>query len=547
MRDRWRDALCNGDTPLPRRRHQHLAFALAALATALLNVAAMSPARAQSSDLSPFAPSLTDPRAAQRFNASDPARKATATATPSASAGETGFDSTGTLAKKKGKKKPKPGDPHPAPPPPLRSPGAPQQVGGHTTAQQIGERAPYADVYKPPDAQPQRPRPLAQDPYDPLGIRAGSFLLKPSVEVTRGYDTNPSHVPGGQHSAYTTVDPALTAVSQWSRHELGFDLRGSYAVYDSISSLTRPLVDAKTHARIDVTREAAINMEGRYLLSTDYPGSPNLPVGFSQLPIFQSYGATLGVTQRFNRLELSAKGTIDRTAFQDTPLLDGTSSSNEDRNYNQFGGAARAAYEVVPGVKPFVEVAADTRKHDLQFDRDGLERDSNSLTPRIGTTFDLPGRLKGEMSVGYTTRKFVDPTLPNLSGIVADASLVWTATGLTTATLTAKSTADETVVPNVSGVLRRDFGLQIDHALRRWLIWTVRAGFGIDDYITDPCSCNGGISRLDKRVSLGSAITYKLSRELSVKAEYRYDQLKSNETVNNYSANVYLIGLKLQR
>ncbi len=367
--------------PLPRLRHPHFALALAALATALIDIAPVIDARAQSG-ASPFTPALTDPRSSQRFSASNPTTRATATAAPSASAGEIGFDSTGSVGKKKKKKKLKPGEPHPLPPPPPPSPGPPQQAGGHTSAQQIGERAPYADAYKPAGAPPQRPRPQLQDPYEPIGIRVGTFLLKPSIEVTRGYDTNPSHVPNGQPSPFTTVEPALKLQSEWSRHEYGLDLRGSYSTYDDNSTLNRPLLDAKSHSRIDVTRDTTINTESRLFLSTDYPGSPNLPVGFAKLPIFVTYGGTVGLTQRFNRLELSARASADRTQYQDTPLLDGTSSSNKDRDFNQFGGAARAGYEVLPGVKPFVEVAADTRKHDLQFDRDGLQRDSHAFTPR---------------------------------------------------------------------------------------------------------------------------------------------------------------------
>jgi hypothetical protein len=541
--------LCNGDTLLARRRYTCSALALATLATALADVAIVTDARAQFSDLTPFTPSLTDPRRAQRFGTPDPTTRATASATPSVSAGETGFDSTGSVGKKKKKKKPKPGDPHPLPLPlPLPpSPGPPQQVGGHTSAQQIGERAPVADAYKPAGAPPQRPRPQLKDPYEPTGIHVGTLLLKPSVEVTRGYDTSPSHVPGGQPSPFTTVESAMNLKSEWSRHEYGLDLRGSYSTYDDNSTLNRPLLDVKSHTRIDVTRDTTINTESRFFLSTDYPGSPNLPVGFSKLPIFMTYGSTVGLIQRFNRLELSAKASADRTQYQDTLLLDGTSSSNQDRDFNQIGGTARAGYEMLPGVKPFVEVAADTRKHDLQFDRDGLQRDSHALTPRIGTTFDVATKLKGEISVGYTMRKFVDPTLPDLKGVVADASLIWNATGLTTATLTVKSTADETVLPGVSGVLRRDVGIQVDHALRRWLIWTLRAGYGLDDYVSDPCTCNGGLARLDKRVSLGTAITYKLNREVSLKGEYRYDQMRSNVAKVDYNANVFLVGLKLQR
>jgi hypothetical protein len=530
--------LCNGETPLPRRRYPQRVLALTALAAALAQLAFIAGARAQSSP-SPFQPSLADPRNSQSFSTPDRSPLPTAAnMLPPSGAGETGFDSKSAPGKKK-KVKPKPGDARPLPPPPPPAPGRPQFATGQTQAQQIPARAPYADAYRPPDALPRRPLVPVQDPYEPLGIRAGAFLLRPSIEVTRGYDTNPAHIPNGKPSGYTLFEPAVKVQSQWSRHEAGLDLRGSYSEYDKDSSLNRPMIDAKGHTRIDVSHDTAINTEARYLLSTDYPGSPNLPVGFVKLPIFMSYGATAGLTQRFNHLELTAKGSVDRTTYEDSKLVDGETSSNHDRDFNQYGGAVRASYEVFPGVKPFVEVGADTRQHDLQVDRDGFRRDSQSLTPKVGSTFDIARRLTGEISVGYLMRRFEDPNLQALRGIVADASLIWNVTGLTTATLTASSRGEETVLAGVSGALRRDIGVQVDHALRRWLIWTVRAGYGLDDYI--------GSLREDKRMSVGTALTYKFTREFSIKGEYRYDQLRSNTPGADYNANVFLIGLKLQR
>jgi hypothetical protein len=501
--------------------------------------------RAQSAATSPFQPSLTDPRNAQRFGPPDAA--VPWKIVPPSGAGNTGFNSTGakaTTAKKKVTKKP--GDPRPVPPPPPPLPAAPQVASGHGSAPPIKVRATYADVYKPLDAPVRRPAPPLTDPYEPTGVRVFNFIMRPSIDIVRGYDTNPGHVAGGKGSGFTSVEPALKMRSDWSRHEAGLDLRGSYSEYDKDSSLNRPLLEAKGYSRIDVSRETIINTEGRYFLSTDYPGSPNLPVGFAKLPIFENFGTAASLTQRFNRLEVMAKAAVERTQYQETPLVDGTMSSNKDRDFNQYGGAVRVSYETLPGVKPFVEVAGDTRKHDLQFDRDGLQRDSQGLTPRFGTTFDFARKLTGEVSVGYLVRKFDDPTLPKLQGIVGDASVIWKATGLTTATLTAASRAEETVLAGVSGALRRDVGIQIDHALRRWLIWTVRAGYGTDDYVGD-CSCSGVIERKDKRVSLGSAITYKLNRDVSLKGEYLYDQRDSNVEGGSYRANVFLLGLKLQR
>jgi hypothetical protein len=509
--------------------------------------------------MSPFQPALTDPRNAQRFNrppeTATTRERALVTSGP-ASVGGTGFDSTGSIGKKR--KKPRPGERHvgklPPPPPPPGAPAAPnvssappppgppqQALGGRTAAPQIAARAAYADVYKPPDApaRQRRPAATAQDPFEPVGIRAGDFVLRPSIDITRGYDTNAERVPNGKSSGYTVVEPELRVKSEWARHEVGANLKGSYSWFDDVPFLDRPFADTKIYSRIDATRDTRIDLEGRFLIGTDNPGSPNLQADLAKLPIYQTFGGTIGGAQRFNHLELGAKFTADRTTYRDSELTDGSTFSNHDRDFNQYGVQGRASYEVTPGVKPFVEVAADQRKHDLEFDRSGFQRDSNALTPKVGGTFELSRLLTGEFSIGYLTRRYQDPRLAPLSGIVADGTLTWVATGLTTVMLTASSRAEESVVPGVSGALRRDVGVQVDHAFRRWLIGTLKFNYGFDEYV--------GLSRDDKRGTIGAALTYKLNRELWFKGEARHEWLRSNVTGVDYDANVFLLGLKLQR
>ena len=112
----------------------------------------------------------------------------------------------------------------------------------------------------------------AQDAFEPLGIRAGSFLLKPAVEVTRGLDSNPSHIPNGELGLHHRGADAETAI-ELGAPRFRADLRGSYSNYDSNSSLSSPLVDAKTYARFDVTRDTKVNLDSRLFLSTDYPAA----------------------------------------------------------------------------------------------------------------------------------------------------------------------------------------------------------------------------------------------------------------------------------
>ena len=119
---------------------------------------------------------------------------------------------------------------------------------------------------------------------------------------------------------------------------------------------------------------------------------------------------------------------------------------------------AKALYRIARDV--------DTRRHDLAVDRAGLMRDSDDTASRAGVAFALSQRLTGALA--NVSRVYRDPTLPDVRGPAVDGSLLFILTPLTSVKLTAVSTIDEAVLAGVSGLLRRDGGLSMDHALRRW-------------------------------------------------------------------------------
>jgi hypothetical protein len=390
---------------------------------------------------------------------------------------------------------------------------------------------------------PQHTLPMAGgDPYEALGIKAGSFLILPAVELSAGYDNNPQHIPGGPGSGYYVVAPELHAQSQWSANSLTADITGSYTAYGNDSfqpSLDHPYLNAKIDGRLDVTRDTQILLETRAIVATDNPGSPNLQAGLAKLPVDMTGGATVGIAQQFGRFDVSLKGTFDRSIYDNSQLTDGEVVSNDDRAFDQWGGILRAGYDIDPGFKPFVEVDADTRIHDEKFDSEGLQRDSTGTSAKIGGAFDVLGSLTGEIAVGYMERTYQDPTLPNIGGMTLDGSLLWQASALTSAKLTASSTVGESTVPGVSGAFSRDINLQIDHAFLRWLIGTAQVGYGNDDYV--------GLDRSDNRYYASLGLTYKLNRDMQIKGTVREDWLTSNVGGVAYHATSALLTLRLQR
>ncbi len=472
---------------------------------------------------------------------------------PGSGAGKSGFDSTNTRGKTKkkdgkNKSKPKAGiaaedlpaldaraaAAAPVPPPPNLY-TQPNYVRRGAVSPVFVTTGALLTEPKPP----HRKKPVEADPYAPLGIRAGAFLLYPAIELSGGYDSNPPRGEQRDGSSIYVVAPELKMRSDWVRHEVSADLRGTYTWYPELSVFNRPTFDGKVNGRIDVTSKTKIALEGRYLLQSDSPGNPNNPSDIASPPRYTTSGASAGVTQAFNRFEIMATGKFDRTAYESATLNNGGTLDNSDRDYDQFGGTLRGSYELTPGVKPFVEGGIDKRVHDKKFDRDGFQRDSDGASLRAGTTFELARHLTGEISAGYLTRQYEDPRLRDLSGFVADASLTWVASALTKVKLTGKSAAEETTIVGVSGILKREAGIEIEHAFQRWLVATGKFGYGLDTY--------DGITREDNRYTASFALVYKLNPMMQLKGEFRQEWLRSNASNSNYDASIVLFGLRLQR
>jgi hypothetical protein len=390
---------------------------------------------------------------------------------------------------------------------------------------------------------PQRLLPIAAepDPYAALGIRAGSFILLPSLDFSTAASTNPERLPGGAPAPYIVAAPELIVRSDWERHSLTADIAGSWTQYegDLLPSLNVPYMNSKVDGRIDVTRDTQINLQLRGIINTDNPGSPNNQFGLAQLPINFDVGQTVGITQQFNRLSVSFRGTFDRTTYNPSLLTDGEYTTNADRNFDQWGGIGRIAYEYDPGLRPFIQIEGDQRVHDEPFDRSNLQRESVGITEKVGAAINMFGSLTGEMAIGYVNRVYRDATLPTIQGVVGDGALIWQPTAVTTAKLSATSQIYETTVNAASGQFSRDLALEVDHSFRYWLVGILKSGYGNDVY--------PGSGLQDNRWFVSVGAVYKLTREWQLNATVRQDWQIATQPTFTFNATSVLLGVRVQR
>lgn len=411
------------------------------------------------------------------------------------------------------------------------------------TQRQFRAPPPTVAVMPPPPPAPPPPRRRAaaeEDPYAPLGIRLGSITLRPSVTNSVGYDTNPQRTSasGTKGSGFSRHEGELEIQSDWNVHELKGKISGGYLDFFRNKDASRPDADGSLDLRLDATRDTRILLESRLKLDTQRPGSPDLTANVTGRPQIFQYGGSAGVTHDINRLQLTLRGSVDRSDYEDAHLSNGAMLSQKDRNLTQYGLRLRAAYEVTPGIKPFVQAEIDQRDFDEKSDSSGYMRSSKGVTGRVGSTFEISRQLTGEVSGGYQNRKYDDTRLKNLRGFVGDAAILWSPTPLTTVTLRGTAELGDTTIAGSSGTTVRRATLEVAHALRRNLTVTGFTNFSRTEY--------DGQGLREDYMNVGARLEYKLTRTFAVRASFTHERLNSTAQGSDYTANVSLVGLRVQ-
>ena len=395
-----------------------------------------------------------------------------------------------------------------------------------------------------------KPKPVVElNPYDPVGIGVGSLRLTPFVETSTGYDSNPdrlssSNVPAPTGSKLLRADGGFKLRSDWERDNLQADLRLGYVDYLDYEQASRPDGAGSFVGRYDVTRDTAIDVLGHFSLDTQRPGAPAISSGSAGVtvtnrPVIVSSGTAAGVTEKFNRLEVSLRGAFDRTMYQDAYYSDGSTLNLASTDFNDYGVIGRVAYEISPSLKPFVEGTYDTRVHDSPVDPYGYYRDSEGLALRGGAEVKISDLLHGQASGGYAESDYQEVRLPQLRGPPVDAALIYTPTPLTTLTLRGATTINETTLTGASGAISRTIAAELAHDLLRNLTVTALGTYFNNQY--------QGVSLVENGYTAGVKLDYKITRSIVLRASYSRERLSSNTTGDDYTANVFLVGLRFQQ
>jgi hypothetical protein len=377
------------------------------------------------------------------------------------------------------------------------------------------------------------------NPYAPIGLRAGTFDLFPSIEQGIGRTSNAGNVANGESSTFSETTLRLDAQSDWSRHSARLSALGTYRKSISGARLSEFEGNLDGELRLDLGHDFEARTGLSYDVRPESAHTPGAVANVASRPNRHVLTGSAGLAKNLGPTHLSATTRLTRTLYDDARLTDGSTVSQRQRNSTLAAVTLRGGYEISPAITPFVEAEIGRRFQDVRVDADGFERSANRYALRGGVEFDLNEKLTGEVAAGWLTERPDDGGLKAISGLSVESSLNWSPVRGTNVTLSGTTSVEGSTTPGESGTLLYSGSLTFSRELRANLTGSTTLGA---DYRRYP-----GSGEHDLNLRGEASLTWWLNRHAGLVGRLRHERFRSSFPGRDSRETSVYLGIRAQR
>lgn len=395
----------------------------------------------------------------------------------------------------------------------------------------------------------QRPRPE----YDPQGIRAGSFIIRPKLETYLGWSDNVFAIQkedneqfGEQDDYYFILRPSVRAESDWSRHAV---VLGAYVEATRHADFDENDVfngGAFADGRLDIKRNLAVVGGASYDVLHESRKMTNTAF-LSEYPVRYDLGASyLGVEHELGRIRYRGRLNYKSFDYDDAEsFLTGAPIDQDYRDREEYSVLLQGGFAVTRDASAFLRGTYRRREYDM-LAPGLLDRDSDGYKLETGIDFDITRLMRGSVAIGYMQEEFDDPAFDTIDGVSLDGGIEWFPSERATVRLEAGRDVLASPLADAGGYIASDALVGVDYELFRNIILSATAGYGTDDY--------ENVDREAERYGASLGATWLINRLLSAGVTYTYENqdvsgvdADNSVFVRDYETNEILLNLTLER
>lgn len=420
-----------------------------------------------------------------------------------------------------------------------RDPENPYDTGAIEQSQEANPAENRAEKDNMPVSAIERriPRP-DPEPFAPLGIRAGTVTLRPSLSQGLRATTNADNSSDGKSAILSETRLRARATTDWSRHSAWLDFDGTYDKTLSGEEYSAPNIGLRAGFQLDLGARTTVKGEAGYRYRQEDPSAPTTLQGTSNRPGVQELDGMLGLRHEFGKFFGDVKGKVNRTTYGNAEFGN-IAVSQKDRDNTFASIALRGGFEMSPAIKPFVEVEFGKLIYDEKVDFSGYRRSGVRSGLRGGVEIDFGEKMSGEFALGYLRQGIDDDRLQAVEGLSADAAIKWSPQRGTDVDIGLLTRVEGATAPGESGSVYYEGTVGIKRQVRANLDFNAKLIASLRDNKDD--------TGLDKGFGAEIGATYWFNRFVGLDVSARHQLVRSDvESRNTDETSVY-VGVTLQR
>lgn len=377
------------------------------------------------------------------------------------------------------------------------------------------------------------------DPYAAPGIRAGTFILRPTFQQGLRWTDNADVSANGSEAVISETELRLRAESDWLRHSLNFEASGAFRKSISGEDLEEPEFGLAGDFRFDASTALTVNVGANWERSKESATAPVLSSGPLSRPTLDTLQASLGATYDPGLFGVTGTGRVTRLAYGDANDPLGASVPQDDRNNTLATLTLRGTYDLSQMLQPFAELEAGRRFYDNSFDSFGYDRSANRYGVRAGLAVNTGEKLNGELAAGWLMEDVDDSALRDISGLDLRGTVNWSPQRGTNVALTVGTTVEASTVAASSGSILYSTNAALTHELRENLDLNLNGGaaWRIYEY--------GAYQ--DTILSAEAGLTWWMNRYAGLNGRVRHERTLNLDPNRASEATSVYLGLTLRR
>lgn len=367
----------------------------------------------------------------------------------------------------------------------------------------------------------------------PLGLREGPFLFMPRLDQAFGFSSDALSGPRRLGSWQVTSEPALGILSDWSRDSFGALLSVRDTRYLALPNQNRADANVSVGGRIDVG-EDSLTLAAAHLSQHEDRGALGTIASDRPIPVqIDDARASYGIAAGRWTLEPAIQAT--RWIYGDT-TVQGLPASQAFRDRIVLQEKLTARYELAP-LRNLLLVVRGIQQDYTHTASGQPPLDSTGYQFLAGVDYDDDAVWRWRILVGGEARRFASAQYRPANTLIAEGSVVWSPSGLTTVAATLTRQTGDAEVSGASGMIYSAAKLTIDHEYLRNLLFQASVGLQRADFF------QGGYQI---GTTAGVGVTWVLNRR--ARLSFTYDQTdvhSAGSLGDGYSRGVGLVTMRL--